>query len=70
MPTIQQGHGRWAGAGRVGGRWASVRAGRARGLGAWAGRGCALGALGRFWPGSTQYFPESNFLDIVREPGS
>ena len=23
-----------------------------------------------FWPGSTRYFPESNFLDIVREPGS
>ena len=22
-----------------------------------------------FWPGSTQHFPESNFLDIVREPG-
>ena len=23
-----------------------------------------------FWPGSTRYFPESKFLDIVREPGS
>ena len=23
-----------------------------------------------FWPGSTRYFLESNFLDIVREPGS
>ena len=23
-----------------------------------------------FWPGLTQYFPESNFLDIVCEPGS
>ena len=43
------------------GRWA-------RGLGAWAGRGCALGALGHFWPGLTQYFPESNFLDIVLNP--
>ena len=46
------------------------RGGAGRGLGAWAGRGCALGALGRFWPGLTQYFPESNFWDIVREPGS
>ena len=45
------------------GRWV-------RGLDALAGRGCALGALGRFWPGLTQYFPESNFLDSVREPGS
>ena len=23
-----------------------------------------------FWLGSTRYFPESKFLDIVREPGS
>ena len=23
-----------------------------------------------FWPGSTRYFPDSKFLDIVREPGS
>ena len=23
-----------------------------------------------FWPGSTRYFLESKFLDIVREPGS
>ena len=23
-----------------------------------------------FWLGSTWYFPESKFLDIVREPGS
>ena len=23
-----------------------------------------------FWPGSTRYFPESKYLDIVREPGS
>ena len=42
----------------------------AHGLCAWAGRGCALGALGHFWPGLTQYFPESNFLDIVHELGS
>ena len=52
------------------GAW-GARPGRwARALGSWADRGCALGALGHFWPGLTQYFPESNFLDIVREPGS
>ena len=47
----------WLGAGRA--AWA-------RGL----ALGCALGALGLFLPGSTWYFPESKFLDIVREPGS
>ena len=56
-----------AGVGARGARpWRGLGAGRA----AWAGRGCALGALGHFWPGLTQYFPESHFLDIVREPGS
>ena len=38
--------------------------GLARDLGAWAVHSAC------FWPGSTRYFPESNFLDIVREPGS
>ena len=36
VPMIQQGHGRWAGAGRAGGRWASVRAGRAGHARGWA----------------------------------
>ena len=63
--------GSWTVGARAAGR---SRPGRGLGAGraAWAPglAGVALGALGRFWPGSTQYFPESNFLDIVREPGS
>ena len=59
MPTIQQGHGRWAGVGRAGGRWASVRArraGRARGWPCWAlgrrdGRRWGAGAAGAGAPG-------------------
>ena len=50
VPMIQQGHGRWAGAGRAGGRWASVRAGRAgraRGWACWALGRQALGREGR-----------------------
>ena len=73
------GAGSWAR--RRGAQWARRRAGRGSRRGR-AGQGW-LGA-GRagwpwavhsvhsacFWPGSTRYFPESNFLDIVRESGS
>ena len=52
---------RQAGAGRVG----RVRPGRAGWL-----RAVHLMHSACFWPGSTRYFPESNFLDIVRELGS
>ena len=47
MPTIQQGHGRWAGDGRAGGRWASVRAGRAGRARGWACWELGRQALGR-----------------------
>ena len=66
--------------------WSARRARQARARTERTGRaGWALGARpGRagwpwavhsvhsacFWPGSTRYFPESKFLDIVREPGS
>ena len=56
------------------------RRGRARGRPGWA-LGARPGRAGWpwavhlvhsacFWPGSTRHFPESKFLDIVREPGS
>ena len=98
--------GRWAQAGRAGGRAQGMQAavstgaersgGRqargARGAGRRAGhararqqtRASGLGMAGRAgWLGAvhsvhsahfrsvlTRYFPESNFLDVVREPGS
>ena len=69
--------GRWVGArgargrarrqtrARVGQSWLGARPGRAGWP--WAVHSVHLAC---FWPGSTRYFPESKFLDIVREPGS
>ena len=63
------------------GRARSVRGKASWAAGAWPGRLARPGCAGWpwavhsvhsacFWSGSTRYFPESNFLDIVREPGS
>ena len=46
------------------------RAAWARSLGARVGQGCALGALGLFLARFDSIFFLSQFLDIVREPGS
>ena len=62
---------RWgAGVGMLG-RAAGRRGGRAaRALGARAGQGCALGALSLFLSRFDSILFLSQFLDIVREPGS
>ena len=60
----------------AGGRWVGARA-RAEHAGqGWLGAGragwpWAVHSVHSacFWPGSTRYFPESKFLDIVRELG-
>ena len=76
--------GRWArvSAGRAGAgalhgqaRGARTAAGAGRGRGAWPERaagpaGCALGALGLFLTRFDSVLFLSQFLDIVREPGS
>ena len=63
----------WARAGCAAGG-AQARGARQAGAGR-AGRAGWLWAVHSvhsacFWAGSTRYFPESNFLNIVREPGS
>ena len=74
--------GRRAGGRRASGRRASGRPAGGRRARRATGRRWASGARAAwpwavhsvhsscFWPGSTRYFPQSNFLDIIREPGS